>query len=307
MIRDAGHEAADAALRDIERRVAEVYGKAQRAAERKFSAYSNGFLARDEQKRALVDDGKLSKKEYLRWRKNQILVKKRYREMADSIAKDLTNADKIAVSIVNGHLPDVYAVNANYGTYQIEKFGRIDTSWTLYDRHTVERLIRDDPTLLPKPRQDIPKDLRWNKTHINNEITTGVLNGEPIKDIAKRLRRVTTMDMTAAMRNARTAVTGAQNAGRVAAYKRAEDMGIEVKKEWLSAHDGHTRQSHLEIDGEQVGIDERFSNGLEYPGDPSGAPEEVYNCRCTMIPALKSLGQIRHKESFDEWMAEHEE
>ena len=43
-----------------------------------------------------------------------------------------------------------------------------------------------------------------------------------------------------------------------------------------------TRESHLELDGEEVLVDEPFSNGLMCPADPTGEPEEVYNCRCTM-------------------------
>ena len=35
-----------------------------------------------------------------------------------------------------------------------------------------------------------------------------------------------------------------------------------------------------------VEVEEPFPNGLYYPKDPEGAPEEVYNCRCTMSAHL---------------------
>ena len=39
--------------------------------------------------------------------------------------------------------------------------------------------------------------------------------------------------------------------------------------------------NHVALDGETVGIDETFSNGLRYPRDPEDdRPEELINCRC---------------------------
>ena len=295
---DAGAQASDEYLAKMEKKVASVYSEAASEMQKKTDKYFDGFTARDAKKQELVKAGELSEKKYLEWRKNQMLTGQRYRDMVDVLAKDATNADKIAMSIVNGYLPDVYATNFNYGTYQVEHVGSINTSFTLYDRHTVERLIKDDPDILPKPKVEIPKDYRWNKEHIVNQLTQGVLQGESVKTISKRMQKVTDMDKNAAMRNARTAVTGAQNAGRVDAYKRAEDMGIKMKQEWLAAHDGHTRESHAEVDGEQIEVGGTFSNGLAYPGDPGGAPEEVYNCRCTLMPALEKLGQIKGKENY---------
>lgn len=42
-----------------------------------------------------------------------------------------------------------------------------------------------------------------------------------------------------------------------------------------------TSVNHVAMDGETVGINERFSNGLRYPRDPEdNRPEELINCRC---------------------------
>lgn len=87
----------------------------------------------------------------------------------------------------------------------------------------------------------------------------------------------------------RTAVTGAQNAGRLDSYAAAEKMGIKLKKEWLATLDGRTRHSHAMLDGEQVAPDAKFSNGCRFPGDPQGPPWEVYNCRCTLIAAVDGV------------------
>jgi uncharacterized protein with gpF-like domain len=60
-------------------------------------------------------------------------------------------------------------------------------------------------------------------------------------------------------------------------------MGNKHTKNWKTAGDSRVRDSHAAIDGEEVDINALFSNGLKRPKDPNGRPEEVYNCRCTIL------------------------
>jgi HK97 family phage portal protein len=77
---------------------------------------------------------------------------------------------------------------------------------------------------------------------------------------------------------ARTEVIGASNAGSRYA---AQQTGLPLEKEWISTRDKRTRESHDELDGEKRPMDEPYSNGLLFPGDPSGTAKEVIQCRCT--------------------------
>lgn len=110
----------------------------------------------------------------------------------------------------------------------------------------------------------------------------------------------------ASVRTARTCFTGAQNAGRMASYYRAEQMGIEVEKEWIATLDSRTRESHIRADGERVKYDELFSTGLRYPGDPNGQDaSEIYNCRCTMraiIPGVNDSKRISQNSDTNSMM-----
>ena len=282
---DAGDEAVERLLRDTEQEVIKIYSEASKSAQKKFQTYLRAFQRKDAEKLRLVASGKLSQADYNSWKQQQIMVGQRWQDMVAVLTEDMVNADKIAMSIINGHMPDAYAINVNYGTYQIEHGLGIDTGFTLYDRYTVERLIRDNPDLYPAPKVDIAKDRRWNRRQINSQVTQAILPGEPVKTLAKRIFPEVAKsggtphkNAVAAMRTARTAMTGAQNAGRVAAYERAEDMGIRMLQEWVASHDGHTRESHLDVDGEQVPVGSSFSNNCKFPGDPGGPPEEVYNC-----------------------------
>lgn len=229
-----------------------------------------------------LDAGEITDAEYFCWRTGQIMTRKHWEQMRDQLAADLVHSHQLADSVVNGYLPEVYAQNHNYETYQIEHDLQMSTSYTLYNREAVERLLRDDPDLLPQPKVNIPKTERWNKQHIQSSVFQGILQGESMDKIARRMQNVCGMDARAAIRNARTATTGAENAGRLDSMNRAIGLGVRLKKMWLATRDQRTRDSHVLLDGELREVDEKFSNGCMYPGDPHGAPGEVYNCRCAM-------------------------
>jgi SPP1 gp7 family putative phage head morphogenesis protein len=310
---DPAHEQTDDMIEEIRQRISREYLRAYEGAEEKLADYLRRFEAKDRIHAEAVRRGEETEADYREWRRGQILVGERWQELVDTLAEDYRNVDRVAASIVNGHAPDAYAVNHDYATFQVEKGSNLDTSYTLYDRATVERLIRDQPDLLPAVRVDGKRDLAWNRRHIASAITQGVLQGESMDKVARRVRSVADMDYRAAMRTARTAMTSAQNAGRVDAYRRAEGMGIHVRKQWLATLDGRTRHSHRQLDGEVAGMGESFSNGLSYPGDPSGTGSEVYNCRCTLVPVVDGADPsegVRHSNlggvSYEEWRGERE-
>lgn len=306
---DPGHAQIDTVLEEIRQQVSAEYLRAYEGAEEKLADYLRRFEAKDRIHAEAVRRGEETEADYREWRRGQILVGKRWQELVDTLAEDYRNADRLAASIVNGYTPEAYALNHDYATFQVEKGSRVDTSYTLYSRATVERLLRDQPDLLPRAKVDGRKGLRWNRQHIASAVTQGVLQGEDLGQVSKRIRSVADMDERAAMRTARTAMTSAQNAGRLDAYRRAAAMGIDVRKQWLATLDQRTRHSHRRLDGEVAGLDEAFSNGLMYPGDPeSGRGSEVYNCRCTLVPEIDGVDQSDAPRrsrlgdmSYEEW------
>lgn len=315
---DKKSKTADAALARLEKKIHKVYDVASKEVQAKLDDYMRRFKIKDEIKRKALKKGLITEAEYKQWRTGQIMIGKRWEEMQTVLAQDLTNANRIAASMINGHTPDAYAIGSNYATFEVEAGSMLNTSFTLYDRHTVERLVKENPKLLPKARVDIPKDLRWNKQKLNSAITQGVLQGEDLNKVSRRLRSVTDMDRSSAIRNARTMMTSAENGGRFNSYLRAEDLGINIEKQWLATLDGRTRHSHAAQDGEHVPIKEEFSNGLMYPADPDGDPREVYNCRCTMVavvgetdPSVSPSDVYRDSRlgdmDYEDWIEEHME
>lgn len=295
--RDLAHEWTDEELERLERRIARVYREARNELNETVKAYFESFRKRDEEMKALIgtiQNGKeWTEQDYLQWRLNQIGRGKRFEALRDKIAERMTKANEVAISYVNDATPGIYSLNRNYAEYTIEKVAG-NVGFTLWDESTVKRLLADEPDLMPNyPEAKAVKrgiDLDYGKKQIRASVTSGILQGNSVGKIANDLQsRIASMNRTSAVRAARTAVTGAQNAGRQDAYEKAVQMGIEMQKEWVSTLDGRTRHSHRRIDGEVVDYDKEFSNGCRYPGDPRGRPAEVYNCRCTQIAKVKNI------------------
>lgn len=220
-------------------------------------------------------------------KKSFTLQNDQFKDVVDSVTMDMAKINQMALNYVNGQLPIIYAENYQQVKEVIDNIG---ISYTLTDKNTIIKLVEQGKSKTPfmnSPKYlKIPKDQRWNTKKINSSVLQGILQGEPMDKIAKRLLPIVDNNKASAIRNARTLVTGAENSGRMDSYHELEEQGIILKKVWIATSDDRTREWHLEMDGQEVDIDENFIDGLgnelEYPGDPDGEPETVYNCRCSM-------------------------
>ncbi|HEX7352496.1 phage portal protein [Brachybacterium sp.] len=61
-----------------------------------------------------------------------------------------------------------------------------------------------------------------------------------------------------------------------------QNLGSKATKTWVT-RSGDPRDSHAAMSGQTVGIDERFSNGMKWPGDADGGPDEVAGCQCGLV------------------------
>lgn len=293
---DEAHEWTEEELAELEKRIAAEYKKAAKELQEKIDDYFQKFAARDEAMRKRVESEEITKDYYQQWRLAQMGRGERFEALRDRVAERMTKANEVAAAYINDATPGLYSLNRNYAAYTIEQVAG-DVGFDLWDEQTVKRLIKEQPDLMPyyPPERAVRRgfDLDAGKKMISTQMTSGIIQGESIKELADRLQSNTQtmnrMNRNSAIRAARTAVTGAQNAGRMDSYDAAGKMGIKLKKEWLATLDGRTRHSHAVLDGEQVENDKKFSNGCMFPGDPNGPPSEIYNCRCTLIAAVDGV------------------
>lgn len=110
-------------------------------------------------------------------------------------------------------------------------------------------------------------------------LTTGAESGWDIPTMADALRAVfDDLDANRATTIARTETVGGYNG---ASNMTAVASGVVAGRRWLATKDSRTRESHADMDGETVeDTTSAYSNGLLFPGDPSGPPAETVNCRC---------------------------
>lgn len=297
---DIAHTKTDQKLEEMEKRLSAIYSRAEKEIGKRWKEYLAESQAEiDELQKAyeLAKKGgdakeiKKTGKKLASAKRERTLMDKRFKALTETTAAQLANVNKTALAYINGQLPEVYSVNYNALEQSVDGVGGY--TFALVDADTVKNLATTDKSLLPYKQLDEKADIRWNVKKMNAEVLQGILQGDPMDKIASRLLKVTGMNETAAIRNARTMVTGAENKGRQDSYARATADGIILQKEWIATNDSRTRHSHAALDGAIVDQDKKFDNGLMYPGDPSGRPEETWNCRCTVAAVVKGFKKVR--------------
>lgn len=281
--------AMDKRLEDLEEEISAIYTLAAEDATENLDNYLTAFEKAKEKMYARYIEGEISEQEYREWLENMIVRREEYQAMISSLTDILTNADIAAMALVEGELPYVIAQSYDFGQFvgslMADREGMDHVSFRIYNADSVQAIIRDNPDLIPMV--DVPVDQAWNRTHLRRELTASIINGDSIPDVARRLRRITSMDQNAAIRNARTAMTAGENLGRNESYNRIRSQGIEMVKEWSATYDSRTRDTHRLLNGTRANEKGLFGEGIldslgeplmKFPGDPKGAAAEIYNC-----------------------------
>lgn len=176
------------------------------------------------------------------------LTGRKWDRMRDQLAREVTEVNSATMRTLDGRLGEVRAL-------------------------TAEGSGSRSP--VPHPAIDQRADVAWNRRKVEAAARGAV--GRTPAEAGERMRQVADMNSNACARRVRTAINGAENAGRMDAM-----LAMGGSKRWVTMADELVRDSHAALHGVVVPVDEPFDNGLMFPGDPSGPPEEVYNCRCTL-------------------------
>lgn len=277
--------------KDLERRLNKIYKEARGDIGRKWYDYfdkAQKKIAGTETElaaaRATGDKAEIARleKKLADEKYSLTMGNKRYEDMLKETTAQLTAVNQTAAAYTNGQLPSFYREAFNEEIPEVAKLG---INFTLADEATVRRRVMDNDIKLPRVSVNNTRDQRWNTKAINANITQGIIQGEPLPKIAKRLEPIMDRNKRSAILHARTLVNGAENQGRLDRAKELDERGVVMHKVWIATGDARTRDWHLDMDGQEVELDEPFVDGngneLMFPGDPNAEPETVYNCRCT--------------------------
>ncbi len=158
------------------------------------------------------------------------------------------------------------------------------------DQEAMVRAVQTDSKISKGLYNHLGENVDMLKKHITAQVSRGISTGMTFNQIAKQL----SMKMMGTYTNPKGSLAYAKRIARTEGHRiqcqatmdachNAKDRGADVVKQWDSTLDAKTRDSHAMVDGEYKELDEKFSNGLMFPGDPSGGAAEVVNCRCALL------------------------
>ena len=279
---DKAHRLTDEKLEEMEKRLSAIYSRAEKTVQKKMADYAKSI---DEKSTELLqaykdaeteDDKRKAKKAYIRFYR-QVVRRKEFTSLSANIADDLYKANVEASAYINSQTPSIYALNYNYINAEMAKDIDGFTPQEITDTEAEKYSGYTQQTI------DRKKDTEWNKDNLKKSVLAGSLLLLGASAIMRHSANnaVEKNHNSASMHNSGMG-TDAENKARLDGMFRASDIGVEVRKQWRATLDNRTRHSHAMLDGKDVALDELFDNGLKYPRDPNGTPEEVCNCRCRL-------------------------
>lgn len=153
------------------------------------------------------------------------------------------------------------------------------------DQKAMVKAVQTDSKISKGLYTKLGKDVGDLKKRITSEVSRGVAQALPYKDVTRNLNNVTRIGLNRSMRIARTEGHRITQASALDGMRSAKSAGADVLKQWDATLDGHTRDHHRELDGQIRDVDDDFEVGgmtVEAPG-MFGDPAEDCNCRCCLL------------------------
>lgn len=201
-----------------------------------------------------------------------------------------------------------------YGTwYALEQSQNIQLGMPLISHELVQQMVNKpvDGTRLSKRLYKHRDELAKNVSH---NIIEGLFAGDSYAKIAKRISDQTEASYRQSLRIAITEAGRTNSEASQLSSERAQSMGIDMQKRWLSTLDGKTRHDHRELDGQTVDIDDDFQVNGHSAKQPRmfGVASEDIRCRCTTINIVNGIAPELRKDNetkkmikyknYDEWL-----
>lgn len=153
------------------------------------------------------------------------------------------------------------------------------------DQKAMVKAVQTDSKISKGLYTKLGKDVGDLKKRITSEVSRGVAQALPYKNVTRNLNNVTRIGLNRSMRIARTEGHRITQASALDGMRSAKSAGADVLKQWDATLDGHTRDHHRELDGQIRDVDDDFEVGgmtVEAPG-MFGDPAEDCNCRCCLL------------------------
>ena len=270
---DAAHKATDKILNNLTKELRNTYQHAYNELKKTMT---------DVMSKMQLDPNMTAEQRYALARKYSRLEK-----LEKQLATSLSKVNKEAVQMINNNMLNVYQINYDSAASLFPK----DVIPVL-DRSAIRTVLTGQVDPFTKLALDGLKDQAILRQSLTRELLTGIMQGDSIPHLAKRIKAVTEKSFKDSVRIARTETTRVENSARNDVGAQGEKKGFRMLKEWVATDDESTRDEHREMNGVKVPQNEPFVVGDEemmYPGDISlGASGwNVINCRCTIVNIIE--------------------
>lgn len=187
-----------------------------------------------------------------------------------------------------------------------------------------------DPKVIEAAVNNPLDRIGWKDRHKDNqaqlvkqlkqEIAQGLIQGKSYQEMAKSVKSRMEIGASKTQRIIQTETHRVQQDGRLQSLQQAYKKGVDMVKVWTSSLDGDTRDSHQDLDGVKVAMDEDFEG--EFGSGPApgqlGDPREDINCRCSVRAEIKGYSpevrkarnsktgrnEIIGYKTYNEWKAD---
>lgn len=265
------------------KRLKSVYSQSLKDVEKKAQALQDDINRLDQAANLAAD---AAEKEKLLSMKQSKVYQKQYQDaMKKQIGSVLDNMQVEEFKTVSEYLQTCYEDGFVGTMFDLQGQG-IPLCFPL-DQEAMVRAVQLDSKISEGLYTRLGEDVALLKKKIMAQVSRGISTGMSFQQVAKQLAGYTNIGYNNAVRISRTEGHRIQVQGAMDACYKAKDMGADVVKQWDSAMDKRTRDSHAKVDGEIRELEKPFSNGLMFPGDPDGAAAEVINCRCALKQRAK--------------------
>lgn len=279
----------------IIRRLKSVYSQARNDIEKKAQALQDDInrlgtlagLAVSEEEKARLLSMQQSK-----------IYQKQYQDaLRKQIGSVLDNMQVEEFRTVSGYLEQCYEEGFIGTMFDLQGQG-IPLCFPL-DQEAMVRAVQLDSKISNGLYSRLGEDVSMLKRKISAQVSRGIATGMSWQQMAQQLAGTTNIGFNNAVRITRTEGHRIQVQGTMDACYKAKEKGADVVKQWDATLDSSTRESHAAVDGEIRELDEKFSNGLMFPGDPAGGAAEVVNCRCALLQ--RARWAVSEETSYQKW------
>lgn len=175
--------------------------------------------------------------------------------------------------------------------YQIEAEGKVKVNFLGLNRDLIRDSVSSSVDGL-----NLAERLKRNHGVVSRKATdiirNGLIMGESYSDMARKITEETGALQRQAMTIVRTEGGQLRSEGRLRGQREAVNLGIDLKKRWVSTLDSKTRSTHRSLDGQVRDIDDMYESIAGNRGlapNLFGVVDEDVNCRCESVVEIEGI------------------